>query len=293
MSLASSGPTSQVYFSQRLRLHYVDWGNPDAPPLLLVHGGRDHCRNWDWVAERLRKDFHIIAPDLRGHGDSAWATGGNYMITDYIYDIAQLVRQRTMAPLSIMAHSMGGFISTLYAGLYPETVSKMVIVDGIVFPPEQITARTSVPSDQRLDAWITQTRQLASRMVKKYNSVDEAVARMHGENPRLSREQALSLTLHGVNQNEDGTYSWKFDNYVRAAPPTLLSTQDVITLWERITCSMLLINGSESFIQDPATNGAVDYFKNVKSVTLQGAGHWVHHDKLDEVLALAEPFLKG
>ena len=50
----SSGPTSRVYFSQRLRLHYVDWGNPSGPPLLLVHGGRDHCRNWDWVAEALR-----------------------------------------------------------------------------------------------------------------------------------------------------------------------------------------------------------------------------------------------
>ena len=64
------GPTSRHYFSQRLRLHYVDWGNPDAPPLLLVHGGRDHCRNWDWVAVALRKDWHIICPDLRGHGDS-------------------------------------------------------------------------------------------------------------------------------------------------------------------------------------------------------------------------------
>ena len=57
-----TGPTSRIYFSQRLRLHYVDWGNPDAPPLLLVHGGRDHCRNWDWVAQALRGDWHIIAP---------------------------------------------------------------------------------------------------------------------------------------------------------------------------------------------------------------------------------------
>ena len=63
-----TGPTSQTYISQRLRLHYADWGNPTAPPLILLHGGRDHCRNWDWVAQDLRRDFHIIAPDLRGHG---------------------------------------------------------------------------------------------------------------------------------------------------------------------------------------------------------------------------------
>ena len=69
--LPEAGPTSRVYFSQRLRLHYVDWGNPGAPPLILLHGGRDHCRNWDWVAADLRRDYHVIAPDLRGHGDSA------------------------------------------------------------------------------------------------------------------------------------------------------------------------------------------------------------------------------
>ena len=73
---ATLGPTSHTYFSQRLRLHYTDWGNPDAPPMILIHGGRDHCRNWDWVAEHFRHDYHIIAPDLRGHGDSEWMIGG-------------------------------------------------------------------------------------------------------------------------------------------------------------------------------------------------------------------------
>src|SRR5215213_10052960 len=66
LDTAAAGPTSHVYFSQRLRLHYVDWGNPDAPPLLLLHGGRDHCRNWDWVAAAMRRDWHVIAPDLLG-----------------------------------------------------------------------------------------------------------------------------------------------------------------------------------------------------------------------------------
>ncbi len=67
------GPSSSFYISQRLKLHYVDWGNEGAPPLLLIHGGRDHARSWDWVARDLRRDYHVIAPDLRGHGDSAWA----------------------------------------------------------------------------------------------------------------------------------------------------------------------------------------------------------------------------
>ena len=74
------GPASHTFFSQRLRLHYVDWGNPDKPPLLMIHGGRDHCRNWDWAAAALRDDWHIIAPDLRGHGDSQWSADLGYRL---------------------------------------------------------------------------------------------------------------------------------------------------------------------------------------------------------------------
>jgi alpha-beta hydrolase superfamily lysophospholipase len=105
--MASAGPTSNSFISQRLKLHYVDWGNRGAPPLLLVHGGRDHCRNWDWVAEKLRDRYHIIAPDLRGHGDSAWSPDGNYAMDTFVYDLAQLVHQLDLGPLSIVAHSMG------------------------------------------------------------------------------------------------------------------------------------------------------------------------------------------
>src|ERR1035441_3524257 len=109
------GPTSQSYISQRLRLHYVDWGNPDAPPLLLIHGGRDHCRSWDWAANRLRKDWHVIAPDLRGHGDSQWSDSGAYPIEAHVYDLFQLISQHDMAPVTIIGHSLGGNVSVRYA----------------------------------------------------------------------------------------------------------------------------------------------------------------------------------
>src|SRR5215475_1558263 len=73
-----TGPTTHSFISQRLRLRYVDWGNPDAPPLILLHGGRDHSRSWDWTAQELRAKWHVIAPDLRGHGDSDWSADGDY-----------------------------------------------------------------------------------------------------------------------------------------------------------------------------------------------------------------------
>ncbi|MDZ7686375.1 MAG: alpha/beta fold hydrolase [Gammaproteobacteria bacterium] len=77
-------PTSHSYFSQRLRLHYLDWGNADAPNVLLVHGSQDHCHSWDWVADALCADYHVVVPDLRGHGDSEWVRGAPYSSLDYV-----------------------------------------------------------------------------------------------------------------------------------------------------------------------------------------------------------------
>src|SRR2546425_431022 len=156
------GPTSHYYYSQRLKLHYVDWGNHDKPLLVLIHGGRDHARNWDWVAQTLRDDYHVIAPDLRGHGDSEWARGSEY-------------------------------------------------------------------------------------------SMREA-------NPRLSKEQASHLTLYGTTRNEDGTYTWKFDNYVRAQSPYRFNVDDAWEIWGRITCPTLLIRGSESWASDPEKDGRAGAF---------------------------------
>src|SRR5215217_7293483 len=125
LDTVAAGPTSHIYFSQRRRLHYVGWGNPDAPPLLLLHGGRDHCRNWDWVAGTMRRDWHVIAPDLRGHGDSQWSPDGNYSMAAYVYDLAQLIYRQELAPVTIVAHSLGGNIALRYAGIYPEAVRKL------------------------------------------------------------------------------------------------------------------------------------------------------------------------
>src|ERR1700751_5856118 len=141
MTLNPSGPTSRIYFSQRLRLHYVDWGNPDAPPLILLHGGRDHCRNWDWVAADLRRDYHVICPDLPGHGDSAWSASGSYSMANYIYDLAQLIHQQKLAPVTIIAHSLGGNIALRYSGIYPESVSALVAIEGLGPSPTALAAR--------------------------------------------------------------------------------------------------------------------------------------------------------
>lgn len=285
------GPTSRVYFSQRLRLHYVDWGNPSAPPLLLVHGGRDHCRNWDWVAERLRKDWHIIAPDLRGHGDSQWSPDGNYAMSAHVYDLAQLIHQQHLAPVTIVAHSLGGNISLRYAGIYPETVRKLVAIEGLGPSPRMLAERQKKPIEERMRGWVDEARKLSGRLPRRYGSIEEAFSRMQEENKHLSPAQARHLTEHGVNQNEDGTYSWKFDNYVRAWQPYDMTQDDIERLWTRITCPTLLVYGKESWASNPQDDGRIAKFSNAKVVSFDNAGHWVHHDRLDAFVETVKAFI--
>jgi pimeloyl-ACP methyl ester carboxylesterase len=292
-TLESSGPTSRSFFSQRLRLHYVDWGNPGAPPLLLVHGGRDHCRNWDWVARRFRQDWHVIAPDLRGHGDSEWSKSANYSMAAHLYDLAQLIHQLKLAPVTIVGHSLGGAITVRYAGIYPENVQRLVAIEGLGRSPRAQAEVAAQSMAERMRAWIELQRAAAGRQPRRYGSIEEALARMQQQNKHLSAEQARHLTQHGVNQNEDGTFTWKFDNFVRVWLPYDMPQADIEALWAGVRCPALLVYGRESWASDPRADGRAALFREAQVVSIAGAGHWVHHDQLATFLSLVEPFLRG
>ena len=215
MDAALNAPYARDYHSQGLRLHFTDWGNPSAPPLILVHGGLDHSRSWDHLAQALRETFHVVAPDLRGHGESDWASGSSYSLADHVYDLACLVKSAGFDKVTIVGHSMGGMVSMTYAGAFPEKVSRLVVLDGVTNFP----ARTIKPVDVRIAEWVGDLDRLAQRKIHRYPSVADGAERVLARNPRLTREQAVHLATHGLKRNEDGTYSWKFDPYLRARAP--------------------------------------------------------------------------
>ena len=291
-SSASSGPSSHIYFSQRLRLHYVDWGNPDGPPMLLIHGGRDHCRNWDWVAEHFAKDYHIIAPDLRGHGDSQWEASGNYTQISYVYDIAQLLQQKNMHDVTVIGHSLGGAIALMYTALFPERVKKLVAIEGMGPSPSLAAKQAEISINDRVRCWVDDMQKLSGRLPRSYDTLDDAFKRMRDENPHLSEEQARHLTLHGANQNEDGTYSWKFDNYVRVFSMSGLPNEEVKKMYGEISCPTLLMRGEESWASDPVADGRTQCFNcPIEYQSFANAGHWVHHDQLDGFVDRVSEFL--
>ena len=217
---AEAAPSSRFLTSQRLRLHYVDWGNEAAPPLVLVHGGRDHARSWDWVARELRRDWHVVAPDLRGHGDSAWAIGGSYAMAEFVLDIAAAARRaRAGARSTLVGHSLGGAVALHYAAIYPERVRKLVAIEGLgaaaVDAREHAARAAPRSASRRLDR--REMREIAARQPRRYPSLEAAAARMREAEPVPLRGPGAPPDARTASRrNEDGTYAWKFDNYVRA-----------------------------------------------------------------------------
>lgn len=289
--MSLTGPITNSFISQRLKLNYVDWGNPDAPPLLLVHGGRDHCRSWDWVAEALRHDWHIIAPDLRGHGDSQWSADGNYDLHAFVYDLAQLIHQLNLAPVTIVAHSMGGNIATRYTGLYPDNVRKLVSIEGLGPSPAVIAERDAIGFAQHFRSWIEDKRKAAGRLPRRYPTLETALERMKAENTYLTDEQARHLTLHGISRNEDGTWSWKFDNYLNIWSIFDMPINELHALWGAITCPLLLMYGANSFASNPEKDGRIKHFNTARVIEFENAGHWLHHDQFERFLAEVRAFI--
>jgi pimeloyl-ACP methyl ester carboxylesterase len=285
------GPASNSFVSQRLKLHYVDWGNPDAPPLILQHGGRDHCRSWDWVAEELCRDWHVVAPDLRGHGDSAWSPEGHYGMDAFVYDFAQLVETLGHDQVTIVAHSLGGNIATRFAGLYPAKVRKLVNIEGLGPTRETLEEMFGDSVETRLRRWIDDKRRAAARQPRRYPTLEAAYTRMKEENSFLSDEQARHLTVNGASRNEDGTWSWKFDNYLNVWTASDLPYDERIQLWQAITCPVLLLYGLDSFATSPLKDGRAEHFRDARVIEYENAGHWLHHDQFERFMRDVKAFI--
>ena len=272
-------PVSHYYYSHRLKLHFWDWGQDGKPPLILVHGGLDHARNWDWVARTLRDHYHVYAMDLRGHGNSEWAPGALYSVLD----LSALVDVIHDLPVTLIGHSLGGIITLLYSGIYPDRVRKAVSIEGLGLP---VSHPVHKPPPERMRAWIEGVRKTERREPHSYPNLDAAVSRMKEANPHLSDDVARHLTLHGTNWNSDGSLIWKFDNYAGTR------LEDLRAIVGEIACPVLLFSGMESWAPDPAIDGRASVIKNHRLVRVPGAGHWVHHDRLDVFLEETTSFLE-
>jgi pimeloyl-ACP methyl ester carboxylesterase len=148
------------------------------------------------------------------------------------------------------------------------------------------------PAHERMEHWVTDMLALAQRKPREYPTLEQAMARMHEANPHLSQELAHHLTIYGVRRNENGTFSWKYDNYTRATSPYLFNLKDAMEIWSRVRAPTLLVRGDASWAGDWERDGRLDAFRSAELVTIPSAGHWVHHDQLAQFLQVVHRFLK-
>jgi len=285
-------PESRFFQSARLRLHYLAHGDESKPPVVLVHGSRDHARSWDFVAAGLLDRYSVYALDLRGHGDSDWAVGSAYSVAAYVADLAKMIDVLERGPVRLVGHSLGGRVTLDFAAAAPDCVTKLIAIEGY---GRQGSSDAPV---ERLRAYIKLVRDLEQRGPHIYESLQAAEARMQEANQRLTPEMVRHLTLHAVKHVEGAQtggrqgYIWKFDNYMRLTPAPEWTPADTVELWKQIKAPTLHIGGSDSWgrrFSDgrEELTGAVP---NSKTTIVDGAGHWVHHDNLQEFTRLVRDF---
>lgn len=281
-------PQQRFVKSQRVQISYWDWGNEGAPPLVLVHGGRDHARSWGHLAEELRADYHVVAPDLRGHGDSGWTPGGSYGLPDNALDIVRVI-ETVGAPARVVAHSYGGSVCLVAAGTYPEYFSSLAVIEG--------THSLNPPDEERVGpAWVRRwgdrIRSFEDQQPRVYPSLEDAQARMKEANPRLP-ESILPGLAGYASRPVDGGLIWKYDLWVNGRTSMEIRRSELPAFWEAITCPVLLFVGGESHSRRRQHPNPERHLRNSRTVEIPGAGHWIHHDQPDALLNELRPFLAG
>lgn len=287
--------TERFFRSGTLRIHFRDWGNAGAQPVILVHGLRDHSHSFDDLARGLLDRFHVFALDLRGHGDSE--TTPYYAFGHFVLDLHNFVRALRLERPILIGHSMGGEVVAHYAGSFPAVPARVVMIEGLGPPPLDMAAEVD---------WTVQGFARIDRALSGHpglRDLDAAYRRLRERNPRLTEAKARELALLGTRAIEDGTLEWKFDARLATMAVTgPFNLEFARAMWRRIGAPTLLVHGAESGEFWRGTPGAVYLdpddlvrrracFREHAFVEIPGAGHMVHFDRPRELLAAIRAFL--
>jgi pimeloyl-ACP methyl ester carboxylesterase len=233
----------------------------------------------------------VVAPDLRGHGDSAWSPDRSYLSSCYLVDIANLMESLPRERATVVAHSLGGNIMARFTAVFPEYIDKLVLIEGLGPSPEAFANWQRQGPIERTREWIEMQRAAPAREPRVFASIDEAQTRLMKANPKLSTDLALHLARHGVRPCAHG-YLWKHDPLVSAFPPEDFALEGAL-FWKEITNPTLLFQGAESWTTNPEIDGRAVHFRDRRTVVVEGAGHWLHHDQFEPFIASLQAFLRS
>ncbi|MBV2235729.1 MAG: alpha/beta hydrolase [Sterolibacterium sp.] len=284
---------SQFVNLRGLRAHVRIWGPADAPRLFLLHGWQDFSGSFQFLVDALVGDWRCIALDWRGFGQSQW-NHGCYWFPDYIADLDALLDHYSPGePARILGHSMGGNVACVYAGVRPERVAGFVNLEGFGLP-----ATDPEDAPGRYRQWLAQSRQLAPS--RRYVDRGALAQRLQRLNPRLTDERAAFLAEHfGVEDGQDAARPIVVasDPHHKLLAPYPYRLEEAKACWRQVSAPVLWVEGSESSAMQMYRGlGEGEYasrmacFANLRRVTVQGAGHNLHHDQPEQLAGLIETF---
>lgn len=278
-----------------LRYHVRHWGVEGAPKLFMVHGWMDVSASFQFVVDALQQDWHVIAPDWRGFGLTQNTPSDTYWFGDYLADLDAIVHHYSAdEAINLVGHSLGGNVVSIYAGVRPEKIKRLVNLEGIGLPA---TKPSQAPARWR--NWLNEIPQ--DMQMKAYDNVAQVANRLQKNNARLSAEKAAFLAEHWALPNTQGKWEILGDPAHKRNGPLLYQLDQVLACWQEVTAPVLWMEGADTDIwrwlgtNDEARaefDRRLAHFKQLQVEVIADAGHMLHHDQPRKVAGLIEEFLR-
>ena len=272
-------PMDKTVMANGLKLHYLDWGGEGLPLMVLLHGLRGHAHSWDDVAEAFCSQYHVLALDQRGRGDSDAAPGGDYSTQAFVDDLAAFVETLGLPPFTLIGHSMGGRNSMAFTAQYPERVARLVIVD--------IGPTVDPRGAERI-------KREVQAVPEAFDSFEDVVAYMSAQN-RYASDAVLRRRLrYATTALPDGKVGWRYDRAVREQSRHG-SGAPAVDLWPalpKIPCPTLIVRGADTDLLSPeVAQQMVEALPNGQLVEVPRAAHMVFEENPEGFMEAARPFL--
>mgnify|MGYP000917538284 CR=1 FL=1 len=300
---------SEHIFEYRGKIFYRKYQNQGRPALLCLHGFNDTSESFVFLLPLLSRYFDIYALDFRGHGQSSALKEGYYTVAGLLADVARFASDVLPGNYCLLGHSMGAGIAARLAGLLPQEVKGLFLLEGFggLAGPERDAAR--------MRESIRFLRRSRGEVREKSMTMEEAKKRLSLIHPRVRPERIEILARSLTRENSDGSYSWHQDPLLKAHfSPVPFSADLSRYLWSEIDCPVLLLFGQHTQFRPGAKNEAVEEdgsplalhklsapaamqeilsnFKDIRYIEIADAGHNMHHDQPEAVMECMENFIK-
>lgn len=277
-----------------LRAHALHFeGAADAPLRVLLHGWMDLAASFQFLVDAFADPAPVLAIDWRGFGHSQAGGHDAYFFADYLGDLdAWLDLVSPDRPVDLIAHSMGGNVAMLYAGVRPARIRRLVNLEGFGLPDS-----SAEEAPQRLQRWLDELREPAA--LKPYASCEAVAQRLRKNNPRLDPARALWLAGQWAEPLPDGRWRLRADAVHKRSHAVLYRKAEVLACWRRITAPVLFVEGEDDSLAaywggrypraDLEERLAV--LAQLRRARIENAGHMLHHDQPERLARLIEDFL--